>query len=182
MQNDFLIDNVLFESRITFTKDFVKEYLRAWFFKSKLWLILLIPTVIAIVGIIMIIVDNSDFQVLGVGISLEIIFLLVIFLRYYNGSRIMYARICEQNNGQETTNIIQFFDNDILTRNPLTGNKLNYSYLIVKQIYVSENLIILITAAKVLIVVEKIRFTIGSPDELIVFIKAKIKACQNIKV
>lgn len=169
--------NALFESQITYTKDYVKEYLRACFKKSNLWAVFFLLLAPIIVGITLIIENKNDYNsytpIIG-AVVLGLLLLLVILIRYYKGSSIIYARVCEGNNGQDRTNIVQFSDDNILLTNSMTENKTNYSYSLIKQIIISKNLIILITEAKLIIAVEKTKFTIGTPNELISFIKSKI--------
>jgi len=172
------MDIVLFESQITYTKEVMNTLFKAWFFKSKLWLIFLLPIAPIIVGIVMII-ESGDFTALALGISLEIIMLLIIFIRYKVNSKYNYARACEQNNGQEVTNTVQFFDDKILITNNLTGNRINYDYSFVKKIVDDKQLILLLTKAKISIIIDKTLFVVGNAEGLIAFVKTKLNTSQN---
>jgi len=174
------MENILFESQITYTKDYIKEYLRAWFAKSKLWIPLFLPIIMIAFGIILI-VEESNNIVLSFGFIFQITFVLGTLIRYYRGSSIIYAQICEGNMGQEPIYIIQFFDDNILITNSFTGNKNNYLYSVIKGVIHSKNLIVLTTEAKQIIAVEKAKFTVGNPDDLITFIKSKIEAEKKLK-
>ena len=100
-------------------------------------------------------------------------------ITYSRGLNLSYNRACEQNNGQETTNTVQFFDSGIIVTNNFTGNKINYNYSVVKRVISNKKLIMLLTKAKIVIAVEKAEFTVGNSEELIAFVDSKLKTFQN---
>ena len=166
------MDGVLFEGQITFSKANLKESIRAWFFNSKLWLLLFVPIPLIICGIFALI-HNGDGAFLAIGIIFAAVMPLTLIIRYNLNTKLTYNRFREQNSGQEITHIVRFFDSNITLTNPLTNNTLNYNYSTVKKIIESKNLIMLLTEAKAYIALEKTKFTIGNQNDLILFIRSK---------
>jgi len=81
----------------------------------------------------------------------------------------------ERNKGIEVENIVQFFDHGIVVFNPLSGNRTDYTYIAVSRMFESKNLIVLVTAAKNAVIVDKGMFTIGTAEDFRNFIVAKRK-------
>jgi len=117
---------------------------------------------------------NTGFIVLGVGLFMLIAFNIAIFIRSRIDSQRFYRQNCEKNYGQELVNIYQFFEGGICAVNPMTGNVLNYEYVIINKIINDKNFIVLISQAKLHFILDKTTFTVGSVDDFISFINSKI--------
>lgn len=167
------MDTPLYEGQVTYTQDIFKQSLNVWFLKSKLYLIFLFPVLFIILGIV-VLSQGQDSTILGIGIFLGIIILLIIALRYSIETKAAYKRSLEQNGGQEITLLTQFFDDKILLINTFTQNKVSYEYRILKRIVENKNLLILVTNAKLMIIIEKVKITAGKSAELASFVRTKL--------
>jgi len=170
MGNEENTNDVLFESEFIHTKNAVKRYLGIMFKPIFIGYIILPFFAIAMGTVLFICYD--DVILLAMGIILAICFPPLAFLLYQKNCKIIYARFLEQNHGREVIDILQF-SNVILITNKLTGNKFAYSYSCIKRIIDKKDIIILLTAAKLMIIVDKTKFTVGNLNEFIPFIKSK---------
>ena len=166
------MDNVLFESRITYTRDVVKQFVRMAY-RAFFAVCFSMPVTIIILGVIMLVGGNEG-MVLYIGVLLTIVLPITAILRSKRDMNIIYARTLEQNNGQEMTNVLQFNDENIQIVNDLTGNKTTYPYSCVKKVICRKDLMVLLTAAKVMIIADKTKFNVGNPEEFLSFIKTKL--------
>ena len=112
-------------------------------------------------------------RVFGIGIALGVSIPFVISFMYDKNMKLLYARSIEQNNGKEMTNIIQFYEDEVVMRNFQTGMVNSFPYSTIRGITESKNLIFVITTAKTIMIIEKAKITLGNNKELIDFIKTK---------
>ncbi|MCL2822330.1 MAG: hypothetical protein FWD86_03960 [Firmicutes bacterium] len=167
------MENILFEGQMTYTKDFVKSTSKAVYLKI-LFLYISFPFIFVIVGVGDFLSDGNT-NTLVLGALIVVVSLLLAPFGCKKLAKLSYSRICEQNNGHELTQVVQFFCGKILVKNDATQSNSSYSYLLIQKISGSKNYVTLTTKAGLTITVDKSRFSVGSPNELIEFIKQKIE-------
>jgi hypothetical protein len=167
------VNYVLFESQVTYTHNVTRQSLWAFYLKSKQWLLLLFPILMIGLGVVLFVVEGESL-LLWLGIIFAPVMPISIAVRINMAAKASHRQSHEQNQGYPLTNIVRFFHECILIENPMTGNKNMYYYHSIRKIIESKNLVILLTGARVMIIVEKEKFTMGTPAELIMFVKPKI--------
>ena len=168
------MEQILFESKVKYTRETMKSFMLAYILNSKTWLLFLLPIAFIGGGILLYFLEEST-TALIFGVAIGSTILLFILSTYIKTFKIQYARSLEQNGGEEITIVTQFFEDGMLLLNPLTANKTRYSYDIIKKVFHNKRFVIAVTNTTVLIVVEKSMFTISTPNELVNFLKAKAR-------
>ena len=166
-------EEVLFVSQITYTPDVVRQSVR-FALKAFFVVYVLLPILVTFLGVL-ILIDSNAYYMLFAGIVLLIVMPIIIVQIYNKSVKTTYNRALEQNNGQEATNVLRFNDKDIFMVNKQTGNKVTYPYSCIRRLVIKNNLIMLVTATKVMLLADKNKFDIGTPEDFIEFINKKIQ-------
>jgi len=155
----------------------IKSYLRTWWLKSNQWIAFLIAAVFLVFGIVLLANNSLVGGIIGTAFGGSILFLLVIvFVSAFTGHKRSYAQICEHNSGHEQTQTVQFFNENIVMINTANDSKSHYNYSSIKRITANKKFVMFQTRTDLMIVVDKARFSVGTPDNLVVFIKTKLRS------
>ena len=169
-------ERILFEGQATYSKENIKEYVLTCLIKKRIWRLLFSPLLLISIGLVLVLVQGGSLSIYGAVLAgCGIFIFLIYYLQYKNSIKVLYARACEENNGQEPTNVVKIFDDKILLINISTGNKFTYNISTIRKVYESKKLIFLTSLSRLTIIIEKAKITFGNKDDLIKFVKSKIK-------
>lgn len=169
-----------FECKYVRDKAVIKEFLQSSFLKNP---IIIVFSVISIIAILIDLVyiffsilffDISDISRGIVTLICASSILFFIFLRYILELNIFVKRDKENNGGAFPEITVTVTDDGILHRSS-SGIEFRLGFNSIKKIKNTKKLIVIITKARQGILFKKDSFTEGTPDELVNFLKAKIK-------
>ncbi|MBQ6570712.1 MAG: YcxB family protein [Clostridia bacterium] len=153
--------------------DTIKEMLAWSNFKSPIRIATL---VLIAVGIIQSVTSYLHFHdnTFLVSLVIWIIFIFLLIFLYKKRVKLYAARDKEVSGGKEEEITVSLYD-DKMAIEASSGGSVEVAYSSLKKIYTTKNLIIALSGARLMYILKKDSFTVGSADECVAFLKSKIK-------
>lgn len=158
---------ILFEGTHTRDKAFYKELGTYLVFQRPIVLIMHLVVLLTVVWGFCNGVTNK-----GVMVVVATFYALFIFVMYNNYVNLSYKRQMEQSNGISVEITVTVTDTHITHIGSLGGN-VSIDISTIKRVNKSKNYIIMISKTNQMYIIDKRKFTKGTPEELVAFLKGK---------
>ena len=158
----------------TYVRDekFAKEYFSYHSYKRPSGIVITVICILAIVsGVINVFANNEYLAIISIVLGIYLLILRVI--RVKKSIKISLERDKESNHGSFVTVQNLVTENSIVVKSSLNETGTEYEMSCIEKAYRSKNYIYLITKAKLAIVFDINKFSKGTPEELVEFIRQK---------
>jgi hypothetical protein len=158
----------------TYVRDekFAKEYFSYHSYKRPSGIILTVLSILAIISGAGTFFTSQKYLSL-IGIVFGIYMLILRVIRVKNNIKIYLERDKESNHGSFVSVQNLVTENSIVVKSSLNETGIEYEMSCIEKAYRSKNYIYLITKAKLAIVFDINKFSKGTPEELVQFIRQK---------
>ncbi len=99
-------------------------------------------------------------------------FFLFIGLLYYASTSLQYKRQMEQTGGKDIVITVQVTESTLI-HSASTGSVTEVNFSAFKSVEQSKNFVVIFSKTKQMYVIDKRKFTNGTPEELVTFLKSK---------
>lgn len=163
--------DTLFENSYIRDESFIKKMYRFIFFSTGRGIFTYIFSFIIILnGVAVIATEKYSFGIFY--ISLAILFLALYVLSYYRNVKYYLRRDMEMNNGGYSTVRIDVY-NDYFHFATTSGTNVDISYMQIRKVWETKDLILLMSDSKLVYVLSKDNFTKGSATGFLEFLRSK---------
>lgn len=167
------MEEILFENTYTMNKELFKEIGRFVIFKRKPIIYCNILALICFpIFILAQIAGYYQISTAILGYTLLILYAIIVFVSYYSFTVLQHKRKKELSQGNDEIVTVQITENQVVFSSSI-GTRSELEFSTFKRLDETKNYVILTSKTKQMYMFDKRKFTKGTPDELVAFLKNK---------
>ena len=166
------MDEIRFVNSFTRDKNTAKEIYGWWFYKRPLFVAFYVIMAFYLLSFVLGMIISPEGAIRDLPVAAFILFGIFLFsFSYFSQVRAMIRRDAEMSGGKELVSTVTITDSEAAVTSFDSRTAIAFENL--KYAFATKNYIVLVTKARLMIILKKDSFTVGDLDGFVAFLQAK---------